>query len=117
MVEPKRFNRGKHSYTKWGSHFKEVRVPGKKKEKESEAHPVQISIDLDFQTALGVYSNLTMVHRSKEEVILDFVFLAPGQKKGKVRSRVIVPLKSVGQLTKLLQNAAEEIKKSEEEDQ
>lgn len=110
MTEPKRFNKGKHSYTRWGPNFKQVQVHGKKNKKpHPQPEEVSLSVDLDDKDALGVYSNMTLVHRSSEEVVLDFVFLPPGSKKGKVQSRVVIPIKSVGKLSKLLKKSEEEV--------
>lgn len=113
MTEPKRYTRGKHTYIHWGK-FKEVRVQGKSKERKSPP-PTQetISLDLDGQTAMGVYSNFPMVHRSNDELILDFVFLPPGQRKGRIRSRVILPLQQAKKLSQVLEKAANEIKQQE----
>ena len=111
MTEPKRFKRGKHTYTRWGPNFKEVRVDGAKKDQcPSNQKPPPISVDIDANTAMGVYSNLTMVHRSATEVILDFVFLQPGQHRGRLRSRVILSPRQVKRVAELLSKTAEELK-------
>jgi len=65
MTEPKKFKRGRHTYTKWGHNFKEVRIEGKPKPpSEPEKPPVSMTFNVDAQTETGVYSNLTLVHRS-----------------------------------------------------
>ena len=49
-----------------------------------------IEVNLDEQTAQGLYSNLVISNYSQEEFLLDFLFLQPQSNKGKVRSRVIM---------------------------
>ncbi len=50
----------------------------------------QVNIELNEETALGVYSNLAIITHSHAEIVCDFVQLMPGMPKGKVRSRVIM---------------------------
>ena len=50
----------------------------------------QVNIELDENTALGVYSNLAIITHSPAEMVCDFIQLMPGMPKGKVRSRVIM---------------------------
>lgn len=50
----------------------------------------QVNIELNEETALGVYSNLAIITHSPAEIISDFIQLMPGMPKGKVRSRVIM---------------------------
>lgn len=51
---------------------------------------VQLNIELDDQTAEGIYSNLVMIAHSPEEFILDFIRVVPGVQKARVKSRIIV---------------------------
>ncbi len=113
MTEPKQFKRGKRTYTRWGPSFKEVRVEGPSKEAVPLATATSVSFDVDPQTEIGVYSNVTTVHRSDEEVILDFAFLSPGQARGRVRSRVVIPLSHVQRLSTLLSKTADDMNKHE----
>ena len=114
MTEPKKFHRGKRTYTKWGANFKEVRVEGGKKEESPQAPPPStLTVDLDPLTETGVYSNLSAIHRTSDEVILDFVFLPPRQTRGRIRSRVVVPFQHVHKLAEMLKQVSDEIKKSE----
>jgi hypothetical protein len=60
------------------------------------ANPVehQMSVQIDTQTGVGVYSNFMMISHRKEEFILDFLFVQPqrspqGQSIANLRSRVI----------------------------
>lgn len=71
----------------------------------------QIDIELNDETALGVYSNLAIITHSNTEFILDFVQMMPGLAKGKVRSRVIV---SPFHTKRLLMALAENVRKYEE---
>lgn len=50
----------------------------------------QINIELNDETAEGVYSNLVMISHSPEEFILDFIRVMPGVPKARVKSRIIV---------------------------
>ena len=103
MTEPKRFKKGKHSYTRWGTHFKEVRVenlsagPGDKNE-----IPMDVTLEADAGTQLGVYSNMSVMHYSPEEAVLDFCYVPPGSKKGWVKARVILSHQHLKKLKKLI---------------
>jgi hypothetical protein len=50
----------------------------------------QINIELDEETAQGVYSNLAVITHSSSEFVIDFVRIMPGVPKAKVKSRVIL---------------------------
>lgn len=50
----------------------------------------QLSIELNEETAEGIYSNLVMIAHSPEEFILDFIRVMPGVPKARVKSRIIV---------------------------
>lgn len=50
----------------------------------------QISLELDAETAQGIYSNMVIINHSASEFIVDFVNVMPGVERAKVRSRVIL---------------------------
>jgi hypothetical protein len=50
----------------------------------------QVNIELDEETAIGVYSNLAIITHSPSEFVADFIQMMPGMPKGKVRSRVVM---------------------------
>ena len=50
----------------------------------------QINIELDEETAQGVYPNLAVITHSSSEFVVDFVRIMPGIPKAKVKSRVIL---------------------------
>ncbi len=50
---------------------------------------VQLQIELDEQTAQGMYCNLAMVNHTPTEFTLDFIYVQPQQPKAKVRARII----------------------------
>lgn len=49
----------------------------------------KLEIQLDEETAQGVYSNLVVVNHNETEFTLDFVYVQPQGSRAKVRSRVI----------------------------
>jgi uncharacterized protein (DUF1778 family) len=50
----------------------------------------QINIELDEQTADGVYANLAIINHSVSEFVVDFISIMPGRPKAKVKSRIIL---------------------------
>tara|TARA_B100001029_G_C15056147_1_gene454535 strand:- start:830 stop:1153 length:324 start_codon:yes stop_codon:yes gene_type:complete len=64
----------------------------------------QIQIELDEQTGQGEYANLTIVSHSQAEFILDFIRVAPGLKKAKVKSRIIMAPSHVKTLLNILKD-------------
>lgn len=50
----------------------------------------QINIELDEETAQGIYSNLAVITHSNSEFVVDFVRVMPGSPKAKVKSRIIL---------------------------
>lgn len=70
----------------------------------------EIQIEIDENTAQGVYVNLAMIGHSENEFIIDFIFLQPQSPKAKVRSRIIT---SPGHAKRLLTALQENISKYE----
>ena len=50
---------------------------------------VRIQIQLDDETAQGMYVNLAMVNHTEAEFTIDVMYLQPQQPKAKVRARII----------------------------
>lgn len=50
----------------------------------------QINIELPEEIAEGEFSNLAIITHSNQEFVLDFVRVAPGLPKAKVKSRIIL---------------------------
>lgn len=50
----------------------------------------QINIELDEQTADGIYSNLAIINHSNTEFVIDYINIMPGVPKAKVKSRIIL---------------------------
>lgn len=50
----------------------------------------------------GAYSNIANVHLSKKEVVIDFIFITPGE--ANLVSRVILPIDHAESLEKVLSN-------------
>lgn len=64
---------------------------------------VQLQIDLDPQTAQGVFVNLAMVNHTETEFTLDFMYVQPQAPKATVRARVITTPKHLKRLLFALQ--------------
>jgi len=64
----------------------------------------QLQIQIDEETAKGVYTNLAVVSHTENEFVIDFVFVHPPQ--GKVVSRVIT---SPSHAKKVLKALAENV--------
>ncbi len=65
---------------------------------------VKMEIQLDEETAQGVYANLAVVNHSDAEFTLDFIFVQPQTPRAKVRSRVITSPKHVKRLILALED-------------
>ena len=62
----------------------------------------QINIELDEQTAEGIYSNLAIINHSASEFVVDFVCIMPGAPKAKVKSRIVLTPQHAKRLIKAL---------------
>jgi len=62
----------------------------------------QINIELDEQTAQGIYSNLAIINHSQSEFVIDFVSIMPGVPKSKVKSRIVLTPQHAKRLLKAL---------------
>jgi hypothetical protein len=69
----------------------------------SEPREVQLQLQLDEETAQGIYANMALLNHTETEVTLDFIFLQPQEPKGKVRSRIITSPKHAKRLMLALQ--------------
>ncbi|MFN8627484.1 MAG: DUF3467 domain-containing protein [Candidatus Binatia bacterium] len=75
---------------------------------EPTAPQQQLSIQIDAEHAIGVYSNLMMISHRKEEFILDFLFVQPqrtaqGQAVANLRSRVITTPEHMKRILKAIE--------------
>ena len=75
---------------------------------DPKAQQHKISIQMETQTATGVYSNLMMISHRKEEFILDFLFVqpqqsAPGQTMANLRARVVTTPEHAKRIVRALQ--------------
>lgn len=71
------------------------------------AQEVKLEIQLDEETAQGVYVNLAVVNHNDTEFTLDFIFVQPQAPRAKVRSRVITsPRHAKRMLLALQENVA-----------
>jgi len=109
MSEPKQFKKGKHIYTRWGKDIKEVKTMS---ETEGEKKNAQLQVELDDNTAQGVYANIAFITHTETEFVMDFIYAQPQQPKAKVRARVI---SSPVHTKKLLQALAASVNKYEKQ--
>jgi len=63
----------------------------------------KLQIQVDEETAQGIYSNFQAVGSNETEFVLDFAYVQPHQPRGKVRARAILSPKHAKQLMRLLQ--------------
>lgn len=71
----------------------------------------EIKIEIDEQTANGIYVNLALISHNETEFVLDFLFLQPQTPKAKVRSRIIT---SPSHTKRLLMALQDNVRKYEE---
>lgn len=55
-----------------------------------ENNPNNLDIEINNETASGVYSNLALINHSNSEFVLDFIQVMPGMPKAQVKSRIIL---------------------------
>lgn len=61
-----------------------------------------MNIEINDQTAEGVYSNLAVINHSPSEFVVDFIQIMPGVPKAKVKSRIILTPQHAKRLAKAL---------------
>ncbi len=66
---------------------------------------VQVKIELDAETAQGVYVNMALVNHNETEFTLDLVYVQPQEPKGTVRARVITNPRNAKRLLLALQDS------------
>ena len=70
---------------------------------EPTTREIKLEIQLDDETAQGVYCNLAVVNHNDTEFTLDFIFVQPQAPRAKVRSRVVTSPRHVKRLLLALQ--------------
>ncbi len=70
---------------------------------DKKATEVKLEVQIDDDTAQGVYSNLALVNHTETEFIIDFIFVQPQAPKAKVRSRIITSPRHLKRLIGALQ--------------
>jgi len=68
------------------------------------APQVQIQLEIDQQTAYGIYANMALVNHNETEFVLDFIYVQPQAPKAVVRARVINSPKHMKRLLLALQD-------------
>jgi hypothetical protein len=71
----------------------------------------QINIELPENVAEGEYCNLAIITHSNQEFVIDFVRVAPGIPKAKVKSRILLTPQHAKRLAQAL---AENVRKFEQ---
>jgi|SRR4051812_28732692 hypothetical protein len=73
---------------------------------ETPANPsqVQIQLQIDEQTAHGMYVNMAMLNHNETEFVIDFIYVQPQAPKAVVRARVINSPKHMKRLLHALQD-------------
>jgi hypothetical protein len=57
---------------------------------ETPASPqVQVQLQIDEPTALGMYVNMAMINHNETEFVIDFIYMQPQAPKAVVRARII----------------------------
>jgi hypothetical protein len=69
--------------------------------------PPRLSLQLDDDVAMGLYSNLVLINHTENEFLLDFAFFSPGTPRAKVRTRVISSPRHTKRLLRALQKNIE----------
>jgi len=64
---------------------------------------VQIQLQIDEQTAQGMYVNMAMLNHNETEFVIDFIYVQPQAPKAVVRARVINSPKHMKRLLHALQ--------------
>ena len=71
---------------------------------ETPAAPqMQIQLEIDAQTAQGVYANMAMLNHNETEFVIDFIYVQPQAPKAVVRARIINSPKHMKRLLHALQ--------------
>jgi hypothetical protein len=70
---------------------------------EPTTREIKLEIQLDDETAQGVYCNLAVVNHNDTEFTLDFIFVQPQAPRAKVRSRVVTSPRHAKRLLLALQ--------------
>jgi len=70
---------------------------------DKELKELKLEIQIDDETAQGVYSNLAVVNYTDAEFVIDFIFVQPQAPKAKVRSRVVTSPSHLKRLIRVLE--------------
>ncbi len=112
MTEIKKFKRGNRTYTRMGA-YKEVRIdtdaPQQAPPGASGPAP-SVQVDVESTVESGLYSNAAFVHKSSDEIVLDFAFMQPHVSRARILSRVILAPQQARKIAKLLQEACNDKK-------
>lgn len=60
--------------------------------------PMQIQLEIDAQTAQGMYANMAVLNHNETEFVVDFIYVQPQAPKASVRARIITSPKHAKRL-------------------
>ena len=67
----------------------------------------KVAIQIDDQTAMGMYSNFMLVNHNENEFVIDFAYVLPGPPRAKVGARIILSPRHVKRVLTTLQGNVE----------
>ena len=67
----------------------------------------KIPIQIDEQTAMGMYSNFMLINHNESEFVIDFAYILPGPPRAKVGSRIILNPRHMKRVLDTLQQNVE----------
>lgn len=74
---------------------------------EAETKRPKIQLQMDDDTAQGVYANLVLINHTDSEFLIDFAFMQPATRRAKVRARIISSPRHVKRLLRALEKNLE----------
>jgi len=69
--------------------------------------PPKVAIQIDDQTAMGMYSNFMLVNHNENEFVIDFAYVLPGPPRAKVGARIILSPRHMKRVLTTLQGNIE----------
>ena len=67
----------------------------------------KVPIQIDDQTAMGMYSNFMLVNHNENEFVIDYAYVLPGPPRAKVGARIILSPRHMKRVLTTLQGNVE----------